>query len=156
MAFKWIRDRPARWDADKQRIIGSAPAGIFDARFSRLSEGESLHSQWWRVVEDGKTLGFGWLDIVWGDAEVVIATAPEARGRGVGTFALEQLEHEAHHQGLMYLYNTVRPHHPDRDAVTRWFAARGFEASSDGALMRTVTTHTPTEALAERAAKGEG
>lgn len=141
MDLEWTRDRPARWDADKQRIIGSAPAGIFDARFTRLEEGDSLPGEWWRIVENGKTVGFAWLDIVWGDAEVVLATDPGARGRGVGTFALKELEREAHERGLNYLYNTVRPNHPDREKVSRWFVKRGFEASEDGGLMRTVTAH---------------
>lgn len=138
MSLAWIKDKPARWDADKARIIGDAPAGIFDARFARLAQGAPLPSEWWRVEDDGKTVGFAWLDTVWGDAEIVLATAADARGKGVGTFALDHLEHEARDRGLNYLYNTVRPSHPDRDEVSGWLQERGFNASEDGSLLRAV------------------
>ena len=75
---------------------------------------------------------------MWGDAEILLATDPEHRGQGVGTFVLEHLEHEAKERGLNYVYNTVRPTHPDREAVTAWLEKRGFEPSEDGSLLRAV------------------
>jgi GNAT superfamily N-acetyltransferase len=138
MTLHWHPDRPARWDADKARIIGDAEPGIFDARFNRLKSGDPLPGEWWRVADDGDTVGYGWLDIVWGDAEIVLATAPDARHKGVGTFTLDHLEHEARERGLNYLYNTVRPSHPRRKEVSAWLEARGFNPSEDGSLLRAV------------------
>lgn len=138
MAYSWKHEKPARWDDEKARIIGAAEPGIFDARFSRLAPGDPLPGEWWRVDDGGEAVGYGWLDIVWGDAEVVVATDPAAQRRGVGTFALDHLEREARERGLNYLYNTVRPAHPRREDVTAWLEGRGFQASEDGSLLRAV------------------
>lgn len=140
MTLEWTPDRPAHWDATKARIIGSAEPGIFDARFARLENGDPLPGEWWRVDAGGETVGYAWLDTVWGDAEIVLATAEDARKKGVGTFALDHLEREARERGLNYLYNTVRPNHPQREEVTAWLEARGFEGSNDGSLLRAVAT----------------
>jgi len=64
--------------------------------------------------------------------------APDARGKGVGAFILERLADEARHLGLHRLYNIVRPTHPDSAKVTRFLTARGFTASEDGSLYRSV------------------
>lgn len=138
MALQWIEDSPAYWDAEKSRLIGRAPAGIFDVRYQRCEAGELLPGTWWRVELDGKIVGFGWLDVIWGDAEILLATDPEARGQGVGSFILEQLETEAYKRGLNYLYNIVRPTHPSRDQVAAWLVSRGFEESDDGSLFRAI------------------
>ncbi|WP_428264159.1 GNAT family N-acetyltransferase [Haliangium sp.] len=137
--MQWIQESPAYWDDDKQRIIGAAPTGVFDARFQRCAAGDLLPAEWWRVEEDGRTVGYGWLDVVWGDAEIVLAAAPDARGHGVGSFILDHLEREAHRRGLNYLYNTVRPTHPERNQISAWLTRRGFRQSEDGSLLRAVT-----------------
>jgi N-acetylglutamate synthase-like GNAT family acetyltransferase len=138
MALQWIEESPAYWNADKARLIGRAAPGIFDVRYQRCEPGELLPATWWRVEHDGRTVGYGWLDVVWGDAEILLATDAEARGQGVGTFILEQLEAEAHKRGLNYLYNIVRPTHPDREQVAAWLVSRGFEESDDGSLFRAI------------------
>jgi N-acetylglutamate synthase-like GNAT family acetyltransferase len=136
MTLSWVRESPATWDDEKRRIVGGATAGIFDRRYGELEVGAMPPGEWWRVEESGEVVGFGWLDVVWGDAEILLATAPDARGRGVGTFILRQLEREAHERGLNYLYNVVRPTHPDRERVSAWLAARGFQPSEDGSLLK--------------------
>ncbi|MGE0485989.1 MAG: GNAT family N-acetyltransferase [Gammaproteobacteria bacterium] len=136
MTLTWKHEQHPTWDDDKQRIIGAAPAGVFDRRYGELAAGAGLPGEWWRVEDDGDTVGYGWLDVVWGDAEILLATAPAARRHGVGSFILEQLATEAAARGLNYLYNVVRPSHPQRDAVRHWLEARGFRAASDGSLTR--------------------
>ena len=138
MNLEWIRESPARWDQDKQRIIGDAPTGIFDRRYRELAMGTLLPGEWWRVEEGGRVVGYGWLDVVWGDAEILLASDPEARGRGVGGFALDRLEKEARSRGLNYIYNVVRPTHPNAKELSAWLEKRGFEPSEDGSLMRAV------------------
>ncbi|MFO0729045.1 MAG: GNAT family N-acetyltransferase [Myxococcota bacterium] len=135
----WTPDAPAYWDADKHRIIGEAAAGVFDARFRRCKAGELLPGDWWKVTQGGKVVGFGWLDVVWGDAEITLATDPREEKKGVGGFILEHLEHEAKERGLNYLYNLVRPNHPKREAVSGWLSRRGFASNEDGSLFRAVT-----------------
>ncbi|MFG0320104.1 MAG: GNAT family N-acetyltransferase [Planctomycetota bacterium JB042] len=138
MALQWIREDPPRWDDAKARLIGDAPAGVFDRRYGACAEGERLPGEWWRVEKDGETVGFGWLDIVWGDAEILLVSDPAARGEGVGTFILEHLEDEARSRGVNYVYNAVRPTHPERREVTAWLRERGFEGADDGSLLRAV------------------
>lgn len=134
-----IKEGTTRWDDDKQRIVGDAPAGIFDRRYATLNPGDIVPGEWWRIEDGGDVVGYGWLDIVWGDAEILLATAPDARGGGVGSFILDELESQARAHGVNYLYNVVRPTHPDRAGVTAWFEKRGFKASEDGSLSCRVT-----------------
>ncbi len=138
MTLSWIAENPPLWDADKMRIVGQAPAGIFDTRYSTLPEGEQVPGEWWRVEDDGKTLGYGWLELVWGDAEILLATDPEARGRGVGGFALENLAKVAAKHGVNYINNIVRPTHPAADELTAWLTKREFKLVEDGRLVRRV------------------
>lgn len=138
MALQWIDENPAYWDDDKVRIIGGAASGIFDVRFHRCSVGELLPGSWWRVEDDGSVVGYGWLDVVWGDAEILLATDGAARGNGVGSFIIQQLEREARQRGLNYLYNLIRPTHPERERLAAWLQKRGFEESDDGTLFRTI------------------
>jgi GNAT superfamily N-acetyltransferase len=136
MALSWIEERPPQWDEDKQRIIGNAPAGAF--ALGPFAAGEPLAGEWWRVEDSGRVVAYGWMDITWGDAEVLVAVDPASWGTGVGTFAFDQLEREAALRGLRYIHNVVRPTHPDRAELTAWLERRGFKAASDGLLRRRV------------------
>lgn len=136
MALHWIREPSPKWDAEKARIVGGAPPGVFD--LPRYAPGDVLPGDWWRVESDGAVAGYGWLDAVWGDAEILLAVAPDHQGHGVGTYILDGLQREAKARGLNYLSNVVRDTHPRRDEVTRWLTARGFKPFDDGVLRRGV------------------
>lgn len=137
MALRWIRDIPT-WDEDKQRIIGNAPPGIFDSRYADNQLGAPVPCDWYRVEDDEKTVGYGWIDVVWGDAEILLVTSPEARSKGVGKFILDNLDAQARRMGLNYTYNIVRPTHPEGDTVRSWLIKNGFVAQPDGRLTRRV------------------
>ena len=134
MRLEWIRENPAQWDAGKAAVIGGAEDGALDPL--ERPPGEILPGEWWRVEEQGRVLGYGWMDCTWGDAEVLLAVDRDARGRGIGAFILDGLEREAAERGLNYLYNQVRPNHPDRDRVTAWLGRHGFAASGGERLLR--------------------
>lgn len=136
MSFEWIHEQSPRWDGDKARIVGGAPPGVFDLGSFRPTD--PVPGEWWRAEEDGVVVAYGWMDTVWGDAEMLLAVDPAHAGRGVGTFVLDQLDREAADRGLNYLFNVVRPSHPERDRVTAWLQRRGFEPASDGLLRRRV------------------
>ncbi len=77
------------------------------------------------------------MDTSWGgDAQILLAVAPEARGRGIGTWILDRLEEEARARGLCYMFNTIPPRHPDPDGLADWLVARGFEPSPHRRLLR--------------------
>lgn len=137
MSLTWHRDLPV-WDADKQRIVGNTPEGVLDSRYADITEGTSIPCNWFRVERQGTTVGYGWIDVVWGDAEILLASAAESQKTGVGSFILEHLEEEARGMGLNYIYNMVRPTHPDAEGVTAWLVKRGFESKPDGRLVRRV------------------
>ncbi len=134
MSLRWIRESPAHWDDDKARIVGGEPPGSLPV--GPHASGDLIPGDWWRVEDGGAVVGYGWLDPTWGDAEVLLAVAPEARGRGIGAFVLDHLEEEARTQGLNYLFNVVSEKHPRREAVTAWLVAHGFKASHEDNLLR--------------------
>ncbi len=136
MPLRWIRESPAQWDADKRRIVGGVARGVFDERFANATDGELVAGDWWRVDEGGRTVGYGWLDAVWGEAEVLLAVDGGSRGAGVGTFILDHLENEARDRGLNYICNVVRSTHPRAAEVTAWLEKRGFQPSDEGRLVR--------------------
>lgn len=143
MSLIWIHESPARWDEGKARIIGGAPPGVFDTRYRDARPGQTVPCEWWRVELGGQTVGYGWLDVMWGDAEILLATDPGARRQGVGAFILDRLEDEVRTRGVHYLYNIVRPTHPRAADVTRWLVERGFQAAEDGRLLRRVGSGGP-------------
>jgi N-acetylglutamate synthase-like GNAT family acetyltransferase len=134
--LRWVHEDDPRWDADRERVFASVPEGVF--RTGARRPGERLSSDWWRVERDGVVVGYGWLDDVWGDAEVLLAVEAGARGSGVGLFAMRHLEEEAAARGLNYVLNVVRDTHPERAAVTAWLERRGFTAAEDGRLRKRV------------------
>jgi len=136
MPLVWIVEDTPRWDDDKERIVAGAPRGAFELRGIRV--GDLAPGEWFRVEDGGAVVGYGWMDSTWGDAEILLAVDGAARGSGVGTFIVDQLEREAAARGLNYLCNAVRPSHPERERVTRWLLARRFEPSGDGVLRRRV------------------
>src|SRR3954454_7580901 len=132
----WVKDDDPRWDADRERVFATVPAGVF--RSEIRTPGGRLSSDWWRVRDGDRVIGYGWLDDVWGDAEILLAVEADARGSGAGAFALSRLEEEAAERGLNYVVNVVRDTHPDRAAVTAWFLAHGFTGTDDGRLRKRV------------------
>ena len=141
MSLTWVREHSAVWDVDKQRIVGGAP-GIFS--ISSAAPGSVLPGDWWRVEDDGRVVGYGWMDYSWGDAEVLLAVAADGRARGVGTFILDRLDQEAADRGLNYLYNVIPAAHPDKSGLKRWLLQRGFAGAKEGDLFkRTVQARKP-------------
>ena len=134
MALTWHREPLATWDTPKEHIVGGAPAGVFAVAAS--APGAVLPGDWWRVEDDGRIVGYGWMDYSWGDAEVLLAVESGDRARGVGTFILDRLDEEAAARGLNYLYNVIPAAHPDKDALKRWLLQRGFAGAKDGDLFK--------------------
>ena len=144
MGWTWNAEPAPCWDAAKADAF--APAGPALHGLGEPAEGDALGDAWWRVTDGDEVLGFGRLDDTWGDAEVLVAVASAHRTRGVGAWAMDRLEAEAAARSLNYVYNVVPMNHPEREEVTAWLAARGFEAQRSGELRRRVTTRAATTA----------
>jgi GNAT superfamily N-acetyltransferase len=141
MTYHWHKEDPPRWDADKQRMFGRTELASVD--LARPADGAVIADEWWRVTDDGgATVGYGWLDSEWGDAQISFLVAPGERGKGVGAFIVDRLEDEARSRGLNYIYNVVPEGHPDRDWMTTWLTAHGFRANG-GELRRQVGVVLP-------------
>lgn len=127
----WTHEPNPTWDADKQRVIGSAPEGVFDLSYA---DAASLPGDWWTArTTDGVVAGYGWLDATWGgDAEILLAVDASSQQQGVGSFVIGKLEEEAARRGLNYVYNTVRDAHPRRDDLHDWLAVRGYRGPAGG------------------------
>ena len=151
----WTHEDSPTWDADKQRVVGSAPEGAFDLAYA---DGASLPGDWWAArTPDGAVLGYGWLDATWGgDAEILLAVDASSRQQGVGSFVIAQLEREAASRGLNYVYNTVRASHPERDELHDWLAVRGYRGSTaDTTLRKRVGSDGSAETAPEGASSAE-
>ena len=139
----WVREESPVWDADKARVIGGAPEGAFVLPFR---DGEELPGDWWSARDaDDHVVGYGRLDTTWGgDAEILLAVAPDRQERGVGSFILDRLDDEAASRGINYVHNRIRDH-PQRDFVHDWLVVRGFRGPVDGDLRRRVgVRHEPS------------
>ena len=136
LVLEWIRETPARWDPDKERVLGGLGPELFG--LGAPTDGDALADEWWRAEAGGRVVGYGRLDDTWGDAEILVLVAPEDRRTGVGRFILERLEREAATRGLAYIYNVVPAGHPDPESVTDWLAAHGFSPTSAGELRKKV------------------
>lgn len=129
--LNWVYEKRATWDEDKERIIGGARDGVFPNEQTNFEVGDTLPSKWWRVEDNGTVVGYGWLDLTWGDAEVLLAVDPERREEGVGSFIMEKLKDEARDIGVNYIYNVVPEEHPERESLKEWLVERGFEESEE-------------------------
>ena len=142
MSLTWHREPLALWDADKQRIIGGSPS-VFAV--SSSAPGAVLPGDWWRVEDNSRVVGYGWMDYSWGDAEVLLAVETSGQTRGVGTFILDRLDEEAAARGLNYLYNVIPTAHPDKAGLKRWLLQRGFVGAEDGDLFKRTVRRTKNE-----------
>ena len=133
---EWLRETPAQWDAAKAGVLGALSPDLFG--LGAPADGDALADEWWRVEQDGEVLGYGRLDDMWGDAEILMLVAAERQDSGVGTFILEQLQREATSRHVNYIYNVVPRRHPDPEKITGWLIARGFEPSDVGELRKRV------------------
>jgi GNAT superfamily N-acetyltransferase len=134
--MRWVRETPAHWDSDKQRVLGDLAPELFG--FGSPDVGDVLADEWWRVEDGDGVLGYGRLDDTWGDAEILVLVDPLRRGSGVGAFILERLEKEAAARHLNYIYNVVPDRHPDPEKVTDWLTAHGFAPNAVGELRKQV------------------
>jgi GNAT superfamily N-acetyltransferase len=135
--LSWHREDHPCWDTDKQRVIGGAPNGVFDLDYAA---GQRLAGDWWHASDGDRIVGYGWLDITWGDAEILLAVDPVAQRQGVGGFVLDNIEREAARRGVNYVYNTIRLNHPRRTEVRDWLESHGFRGSdADESLRKRVT-----------------
>lgn len=135
MPLTWIHESNARWDDAKSTVLGSAAPGSL--RVEGWGLGDLLPGDWWRVERDGAVVGYGWMDTTWGDAEILLAVAADARQAGIGGYILDRLEAEAQARGLRVMHNVVPSTHPDPDGLARWLKKHSFVSTgSDGRLLR--------------------
>lgn len=135
MKLYWQQEANPIWDADKARIIGATPATLFPSLRS-LERGAALANQWGHVLMDGAIVAYGWMDVTWGEAEVLLAVDTAACRQGIGTFILDRLDEAASSAGVRYLTNVVPPSHPDPEGLTSWLVRRGFSVVGEGGILR--------------------
>lgn len=135
MGLVWERQHNPRWDSEKRTLFAELPVGLFP-ELRATADGGAVPGDWWRVRAGDSVVGFGWMDVTWGDAEVLLAVSPASQRGGVGTFVLDRLDEEAARRGLRYLHNVVPATHPEPDRLRSWLERRGFAASGEGNLLR--------------------
>jgi N-acetylglutamate synthase-like GNAT family acetyltransferase len=136
MAREWRHEDSARWDEAKAAAFGELPPELFGLGAPRI--GDALGGEWWRVEDDGDVVGYGGLDDVWGEAEILVVVAPSRRGGGLGGHILDQLDREASDRHLNYVYNRVAAGHPQAARLVSWLRGHGFAETADGDYRRRV------------------
>ena len=86
MPLSWIHEETPRWDDAKSTIVGGSPEGALPPR--AFAAGDLAPGEWFRVEENGRVVGYGWMDCIWGDAEVLLAVDPSRQRCGIGGFIL--------------------------------------------------------------------
>ncbi len=125
--------RPTRLDDAKCSFFDAVPDGTVDLR----TAGDFLPGDWWHLEVDGQVVGYGWMDVTWGDAQILLAVHPDHQRKGYGGVILDHLEAEAKKQGLRYLFNTIPVNHPDPTGARVFLTRHGFASSNlDGHLLR--------------------
>lgn len=152
-SLDWQRETRPVWDAEKVRIVASAPQGALSLDFA---DGAELPGDWF-VARDGADLvGFGVLDTTWGgDAEITLVVDEARQGQGVGSFVMDHLEQEARTRGINYVYNTVRDTHPKREEVHDWLVVRGYRGNERDASLRKRVDEQADEGSSAVAATSE-
>ncbi len=136
MILHWIKEDTPRWDAEKQRLFGAAELAAVGLQAPE--SGAAIADEWWRVTDDiGSTVGYGWLDTEWGDAQITFFVAPSFRQAGIGEYIVGRLEAEAADRGVNYIYNVIPDSHPDPGWTKLWLAKHGFVPGT-GDLRRQV------------------
>lgn len=140
MHLSTFQETLPKWDDDKARVLGGAAPGSLPPM--HYDFGDLLPGEWLRVQSGDHVVGYGWLELSWGEAEILLAVDPSARRNGVGAYILDALARETAQRGSQYMFNAVREGHPDAEGLSRWLRAHGFEPAGDGTLRRRVP-HTP-------------
>lgn len=149
MHLHWIRENPAYWDAPKAALFG--PCVPFDLP---QAPGCPLPGDWWCVRDEDAVLAYAALDVTWGDAEIVIAVHPGVRGRGIGSYVIDQLEVEARTRGIHYLCSRIPADHPEAGELAQWLRARRFSASEGRTWVRAVVPRHAIERGTAPAVRG--
>ncbi len=135
MELTWVAEPTPLWNADKRRVVGAWPRSF--PSLCQADEGAVLPGRWWRAEREGEqVVGYAWMDVTWGDAEVWMAVDPAVEGEGVGSFLLRHLVEESRRAGLRYLFNAIPKDHPEPARLRAWLEKRGFGLSGDGLLKR--------------------
>ena len=136
--LRWVKDDDPRWDADRERVFATVPDGVF--RPSCPAAAASGCPATGGGSEAGRrVVGYGWLDDVWGDAEILLAVEDGARGTGAGAFALARLE-DGGGRARTELRGQRGPRHPSRPRRSHRAGSwrRGFAGTDDGRLRKQV------------------
>jgi GNAT superfamily N-acetyltransferase len=134
MELIWLREQAPVWDAGKAAVFIADQCG----QFSATATGVPLANDWWRVQSGSETVAYCRMDCTWGDIEFLIVVRPGSRGKGVGSFALRQLEAESASRGVNYLRTAPPLAAADHIRARRWLLAHGFKAMDGGEYYKRV------------------
>jgi hypothetical protein len=117
-ALGWIEDRTPRWDSDRAELFATVANDMFPA--SLRVDSRTLPGNWWRVVDGGPAVAFGWLHDVSDRAVALLAVAESAREGGARGYGAIRLGEEATSRGFDRVVEMRRRTYPGHAAVTVW------------------------------------
>jgi ribosomal protein S18 acetylase RimI-like enzyme len=119
----WIQEQPALWDETKQNILG-ANKGAFDIEHTQV--GGELDGVWFKLIDNNEIIGYGWIDLAYGNPEISIAVDSHKRFSGYGNTILRNLEEKALALGFSEVECIVRRKNADAINAIKWFHRNGF------------------------------
>ncbi|GEM_PF-5388488 len=126
----WIKEDKAIWNENKARIIGSN-IGSFFLDFPVQSD--ILPGEWFNLTdENGEIVGYGWINVSEGDAEISVAIDGKYQGRGYGSQIIDNLYREVESLGFEEIIVVVRQENPNASDVVKWAYKNGYVAEWPG------------------------
>lgn len=126
----WIKEEKPLWDRNKIKIIGSN-IGCFV--ISDIQEGDKLEGKWFKLTDKyGQIVGYGWIDIIGGEAEISVAVDKKYKGNGYGTQIINNLYTEIKKLGFDEVIAVVREENSNAEDVIRWVYKNGYIAEWPG------------------------
>lgn len=119
----WIKEEEPVWDSDKEDIIDCAPQGSFN--MGPKSNG-TISGDWWKLVENKRVIGYGWISMISGDAELLIAVRKSEQHKGYGNIILENLEMEASKLKHNKVVAIIQSENINAVNIIYWLDRKGF------------------------------
>ena len=127
-----IKEDNPIWNLEKNRIFTSIDQGTFEYNLKELGLGIALEHEWWKLVENKKVLGFGWINYTNDDFEISFVVYDDYTGKGLGSFIINELEKLGESKGYRKILAIVKETNPNSEKIIEYLYRKGYSFYIDG------------------------